>query len=567
MASIELKNIVVEYPALTARKQSARVNLLHLGSGGLLASDVKEKVVVKALNDVSFSASDGDRVALVGRNGAGKTTLLKLLGGVYEPTQGEISVRGRTSSLLGMGLTVDPELTGVEAVKYTCLLRGMKKDKIGAVQADVAEFTELGSFLNMPIRTYSAGMHMRLAFAIATASKPDILLMDEGMGAGDQFFLDKVKRRSEQFMKNANILFMASHSQMLLKDVCNKALLFEQGSILAAGSLNDVFTLYNDLNKSPSKYPVTDLNTSGEFPPKPLSGGFYKKRDNQGQHVTSNLNNAFDGCPKTFWRSSLDQTAVNKERQPTRKSGRKNHWIGLQYSVPKHPKTAFVRQKAENFDPLNISAKIAIDVSEDGFKNDIRIAAEAEMPRDGSEVPIVLNDVGMGRFWRVRSIEKPASGLWDIISINFSNDQIPDPSVGGAISSGCAAPGVEAFNAFDRNVVHPWVSNFSAAQVVGQAWIGWDFGRLKRKKVLEVEIEQWDEGENPNTVDKVSVQSSNDGFESEINTVAELSLVQNEHKQTFSIHSDTSSRFWRILAASQTAGGHWGVAHLNFRTN
>ncbi len=573
MAFINLDNVSIEYPALTAREKSARVSLMHLGSGGIIAKDVKDRVQVKALNNVNISAVDGDRIALVGRNGAGKTTLLKLLGGVYEPTQGHMEVQGKTSSLLGMGLNLDPELSGIEAVKYSCMLKGVEKDRIAEIQVDVAEFTELGHFLNMPIRTYSAGMHMRLAFAIATANKPDILLMDEGIGAGDQFFLDKVKKRSEQFMMNANILFMASHSQMLLQEVCNKALLFEQGSVLAAGSLNDIFYLYDNLNKNPTNFPVTDINDADEPSPEPIaSSSPLVCRDHYGSSL-ENPNNVFDGCPKTFLRLSSTQrrySASTNEHSSANisqnKKPRKAQWVGLKYNTPKHPKTAFIRQKAENFFPANVSGRIAIDVSEDGFKTDIRTAAEADMPQDGSEVAIALSDIGAGRFWRVRSLDMPDTDQWDMVSVNFSNEEMREISNGGAISSGYAADGVEAFNAFDRNIIAPWVSNFSSLQVMGQAWIGWDFGRNIRKRVRNLEIQQWDGGQLPNTVKQVLLQSSNDGFLSEINTAAEFSLVQNESKQRFSIKTNLRARYWRVLAHSQTNGGRWGIKLINFQS-
>jgi ABC-2 type transport system ATP-binding protein/lipopolysaccharide transport system ATP-binding protein len=183
-------------------------------------------------------------VGLVGHNGAGKTTLLRVLAGIYEPTIGKAKISGHAAPLFDVALGMDPESTGYENIVLRGLFLGLSKSEIDARVDEIAEFTELGSFLELPIRTYSAGMRMRLAFAVSTSIEPDILLLDEGIGAGDAAFLEKASRRLKEFTEKAAIIVLASHSEALITQMCDKAVLMEHGKILRVGETEDVLEHY-----------------------------------------------------------------------------------------------------------------------------------------------------------------------------------------------------------------------------------------------------------------------------------------------------------------------------------
>src|SRR5262245_27760232 len=208
MAEVVLDGVSVSFPVFNANGKSLGVNMLYLGSGGMLARDRRGHVSVAALSQVNLRAATGDRIAVIGRNGSGKSTLLKVIAGIYRPTSGRVSVAGRISTVLGVGL-VDEELTGWEAIDYACLLRGIPRRRVAEVREEIADFTELGTYLAVPVRTYSAGMKMRLGFAVATCDAPEVLLIDEVIGAGDAYFLEKARHRARNFLQQSNILFLA----------------------------------------------------------------------------------------------------------------------------------------------------------------------------------------------------------------------------------------------------------------------------------------------------------------------------------------------------------------------
>jgi ABC-2 type transport system ATP-binding protein/lipopolysaccharide transport system ATP-binding protein len=187
---------------------------------------------------------DGDRLGLIGPNGAGKTTLLRVLAGIYHPTRGEVYSSGKVSALLDVSVGLNPEATGRENI----ILRGMYMDihprEMRARVDEIAEFTELGPYLDMPTRTYSAGMMVRLGFAVSTCVPPEILLMDEWLSAGDASFLDKAQRRMESFVGSSSILVLASHSMELLRKWCNRGILLQHGRIVAHGRIDDVIAAY-----------------------------------------------------------------------------------------------------------------------------------------------------------------------------------------------------------------------------------------------------------------------------------------------------------------------------------
>lgn len=247
MASIRLENVVVSFPVYDQSSRSLKKRLLSATTGGRIESSTNSgKIsVVQALDGVTLSLQHGDRIGLVGHNGAGKTTLLRVLARIYEPTTGSAHIEGHTAPLFDVALGMDPESTGYENIVLRGLFLGLTRADIDAQVDEIAAFTELGDFLNLPIRTYSAGMRMRLAFAISTSIEPDILLLDEGIGAGDASFLDKANKRLQEFTKRAAIIVLASHAEELVKSMCNKAALMEHGKVILQGPTDKVLEAYN----------------------------------------------------------------------------------------------------------------------------------------------------------------------------------------------------------------------------------------------------------------------------------------------------------------------------------
>jgi ABC-2 type transport system ATP-binding protein/lipopolysaccharide transport system ATP-binding protein len=246
MASIELEEVVVSFPVYDQSSRSLKKRLLSATTGGRIesASDSGKIKVVRALDGVSLALAHGDRVGLVGHNGAGKTTLLRVLAGIYEPTIGTARIDGHTAPLFDVALGMDPESTGYENIVLRGLFLGLSRREIDERVDDIAEFTELGDFLKLPIRTYSAGMRMRLAFAVSTSIDPDILLLDEGIGAGDAAFLEKAQRRLREFTEKAAIIVLASHSDALVRQMCEKAVLMEHGRVLRIGATKEILDAY-----------------------------------------------------------------------------------------------------------------------------------------------------------------------------------------------------------------------------------------------------------------------------------------------------------------------------------
>jgi ABC-type polysaccharide/polyol phosphate transport system ATPase subunit len=244
MAFLRLHDLSVEFSIYQGSSRSLKKMLVATTMQGNLARDAYDRINVRALNNVTLNIEDGDRVGLIGGNGAGKTTLLRVLAGIYYPTRGRIHSSGKISALLDVAVGVNPEATGRENI----ILRGMYMDihphEMREHVDEVAEFTELGPYLDMPARTYSAGMMVRLAFAVSTCIPPEILLMDEWLSAGDVRFLDKAQRRMETFVGSSSILVLASHSAELLRKWCNRGILLQQGQIAAVGNIDEVLAAY-----------------------------------------------------------------------------------------------------------------------------------------------------------------------------------------------------------------------------------------------------------------------------------------------------------------------------------
>jgi lipopolysaccharide transport system ATP-binding protein len=222
MAHIKLHEASVEIPIYSNHNRSIK--------NSFLKKFTKDKVLphsVKALSNITLDLKDGDRLGVMGPNGSGKSTLLRTLAGVYHPTSGSIDVTGSIASLIDISLGMDMEATGYENIRMRAIMMGMKLKQIRLVEDEIADFTELGKFLELPIRTYSSGMHMRLGFAVSTTVPADIILMDEWLSVGDSEFLIKAEKRLHNYIQKSSILVIASHSEDLISKLTNQTLRLE----------------------------------------------------------------------------------------------------------------------------------------------------------------------------------------------------------------------------------------------------------------------------------------------------------------------------------------------------
>jgi len=234
MVRISIKNLTVEFKIYGSNSRSLKKQILSQVTGGRIAGGADDSITVRALNNVSLEIRDGDRIGLVGHNGSGKTTLLRTLAGIYKPTAGSIEIEGTVGTLIDPAAGMDPEATGLENIYLRGYVLGMKKHEIDSKIDEIAEFTGLGGFLELPVKTYSAGMFSRLAFAISTSVSPEILLVDEGIGAGDAAFQSAVNSRLNDLYGGVRILILASHSTSLINAHCNKQCELQRGSFLAS---------------------------------------------------------------------------------------------------------------------------------------------------------------------------------------------------------------------------------------------------------------------------------------------------------------------------------------------
>ena len=240
MARVEFDDVHFSYPVFNVSARSLKVVFMERvgrGSG-------KGVVEVHALRGVSFALNDGDRLGLIGRNGSGKSTILRLVAGLAHPQRGRVETEGRKISLIEIGLGVNPELTGFENIELPMRLLGASSEEVARARSEIPEFTGLGDFMRLPVRTYSAGMRARLAFALCTSIYGDILVMDEWLGTGDAEFVHKAQNRLAELVGRTKILVLASHSPDLVKSVCNKAAWMEGGRIERFGDASEVADAY-----------------------------------------------------------------------------------------------------------------------------------------------------------------------------------------------------------------------------------------------------------------------------------------------------------------------------------
>jgi len=232
MSSIVARNLVVEFPMYWGRSRSLKNTFIRAATGGLLARDAADRVVIQALNDISFEFREGDRVGIVGHNGSGKSTLLRTIAGAYEPVSGTIDVTGKLATMLSITLGMDTESTGYENIFLRAIIMGLTRREIEPLVDEICEFAELGDYIHMPMRAYSSGMSMRLAFAISTCIPADIILMDEWMSVGDAEFSRKSQARLQAMVDQARILILASHDEHLIRKNCNKIMHLDHGKLV-----------------------------------------------------------------------------------------------------------------------------------------------------------------------------------------------------------------------------------------------------------------------------------------------------------------------------------------------
>jgi|SRR5579872_4003473 len=243
IASRSLKQLLMVRPIATVLRGASQVGASHVG--GSIATGAGGTVVVRAIDKMSFEIEEGARIGLIGHNGAGKTTLLRTMAGIYEPTSGVLETAGHVMPLFNLMEGMMPDATGREFIRIRGVLLGLEPHQLESLAEDVIEFCELGSYIDMPVRTYSTGMLVRLAFALSTSVSPDILLFDELIGAGDARFVSKAQERLKSFVERSSIVVVASHSRAILDQWCNRLFLLEHGKLIADGPVRDVLEEYD----------------------------------------------------------------------------------------------------------------------------------------------------------------------------------------------------------------------------------------------------------------------------------------------------------------------------------
>ena len=250
MALIELKDVGLLFRVRKLGRISLKEYLVH----GLFRPSKKNSFEVQALEHIDLNIMEGERLGIIGPNGAGKSTLLKLLEGIYPPTSGKRRVRGHISSLFEIALGFEPEASGWENIKYRGYLQGETKRSIQSKMQAIADFSELGEFLDMPVRYYSAGMMVRLAFSIATAIEPEILLVDEVLAAGDFNFQNKARERMKSLMSSARAVVLVSHDMGSIGKICDRVLWLDHGRMQMLGPTKEVVAAYTQqVNQDPQR--------------------------------------------------------------------------------------------------------------------------------------------------------------------------------------------------------------------------------------------------------------------------------------------------------------------------
>lgn len=236
MVHITLKDVSLRYLSKTThRLKAVEGEESEIDIAGPLEQGLGRNVRINALQNVSLELKDGARLGIIGSNGSGKTTLLRVLGGLFPPQKGEVELSGRVSTMFTLGIGMSAEASGLKNIYLSGLVAGASRKQIEEILPDILSFTELGDYIHLPISTYSQGMAMRLKFACATAFQPDIILLDEWIGAGDETFQAKAEARLQQILKGAGIIVIASHNIKLIQSVATEVLWLERGQIRMMG--------------------------------------------------------------------------------------------------------------------------------------------------------------------------------------------------------------------------------------------------------------------------------------------------------------------------------------------
>lgn len=260
---VTLESVTLDFPIYDVSARSLRHRLVldkvsnlipakTANVGGNVRHDQQGIVIVRALDSVTFELGEGDRVGVIGHNGAGKTTLLRVVAGIFEPTVGEVRTEGRVMPLFNMMEGMVPDATGIEMVRVRGTLLGLSDEEIEERITEIADFCELGEYINMPVRTYSTGMLVRLAFAITTSVTSEILIMDEFIGTGDAAFMERAETRLKGFLERFSVMLVATHAAAIVRQWCNKAILLEHGRVIDFGPVDGVLTHYEQMSKSHS---------------------------------------------------------------------------------------------------------------------------------------------------------------------------------------------------------------------------------------------------------------------------------------------------------------------------
>ena len=244
MAKISLKQASVVLPIFNSSARSITNTLVSAATGGVLTAQKGGHISIEALKNLDLEIVSGDRVGIIGHNGSGKSTLLRLLSGIYEPSSGEIERTGSISSLVDISLGINPESTGRENIFLRGKLMGLSRKEIDEKIDEIIEFSELGDYINLPVRIYSSGMLLRLAFSVSTSITADILIMDEWLSVGDGSFAERASKRLRELVDNSEILVVASHTRSLIEETCNKVVWLEHGVIKKVGSVSEILPEY-----------------------------------------------------------------------------------------------------------------------------------------------------------------------------------------------------------------------------------------------------------------------------------------------------------------------------------
>jgi len=254
MANVSLQDVSVRIPVYDANTLRL-VRMPAFGRarvGTRTVSHAGATFAIHALSGLCLDLKEGDRVCLMGHNGSGKTTMLRLVAGIYPPSSGRLEVQGKVMALLGATLALNPDATGYENIELIGNLFDWRKANLPGYVRDIEEFTELGEYLALPVRVYSLGMLARLAFAMATIEAPDVLLIDEGIGAGDARFQSKAEKRINDFVSRATIMLLATHSPLLALALCNKGLVLSNGQAVFSGGIEEALDRYRGLSQVPA---------------------------------------------------------------------------------------------------------------------------------------------------------------------------------------------------------------------------------------------------------------------------------------------------------------------------